>query len=99
MVSVLWEACTRALISFDSAEDMMAALQVDTQAWKNDFDELRPRTQTDGPNDRLISMAHNWKMKKMMINLRLASQAQAAFVTECRSEVDTFDVSFDQHRG
>jgi hypothetical protein len=27
------------------------------------------------------------------------SQAQAAFVTECRSEVDTFDASFYQHRG
>jgi len=27
------------------------------------------------------------------------SQAQAAFMTECRSEVDTFDASFYQHRG
>jgi hypothetical protein len=36
-------------------------------------------------------------MKKMMI-LRLV-KAQAAFVTECRSEVDTFDASFYQHRG
>jgi hypothetical protein len=44
---------TQALISFDSAEDMMAALQVDTRAWKNNFDELRPWTQTDGPNDHL----------------------------------------------
>lgn len=31
---------TQALISFDSAEDMMVALQVDTRAWKNNFDEL-----------------------------------------------------------
>ncbi|KAG6785418.1 hypothetical protein POTOM_011149 [Populus tomentosa] len=131
-----------ALISFDSAEDMMAALQVDTQAWKNNFDELRPRTQTDGPNDRLarvtfsnlpimalnvtcikkilhilgrvfgfdrISLLFNTldhTLKSLMATMEdeedddsETTQAQAAFVTECRSEVDTFDASFDQHRG